>query len=145
MKEPFINLVRPKAEERPKKTYYYVSKSGEIFAANAREADLIHSKYKQYGVSDGSVYYKKMSEAYMDQQELLGELRAKDLGEQSSAWHKERKEISDKAKQAIKDASKADQEAAKDNFETPPNTKGEIVGRGADRSMGLICRMINKR
>jgi len=56
------------------KTYFYQKIDGRIFACEAKEANNIHSKYQQVGVSDGTAYQTEIDKARDDNAELFEEM-----------------------------------------------------------------------
>lgn len=87
------------AIDKPNKTYFYARPDGTPFCVEAKEAWTIHRKFKQIGVSDGSIYYEGVKESHQI-------FKEKGL---EAAQARIRKGFADEL------------EAARGKFETPPN------------------------
>ena len=124
------------------KTYFYQKIDGRIFACEAKEANNIHSKYQQVGVSDGTAYQTEIDKARDDNAELfeemselkaeLGQLEPEDI-ESRLVVRKALRPVEKKWKkimaEAVKRGWEAELEVAKGNLETPPDFhKMEIGG-----------------
>lgn len=109
-------------EMRPRKTYYYQKKDGTIFACNESEARLIHSKYNQFGVSDGTVFLLELEKAVKEQNKALDKIG--DPKRRTAAWKKKRVEIATKARKALLRAQEKDKESAKGKTDIPSAWNG---------------------
>lgn len=106
--KPLVPSINNKAQElKINKTYFYEMPSGNIEAVESREAWELHKKrFKQIGVSDGSLYRKAMEEA----RELF------------------KTEGLEKSQERLRKGVEEEIEAARGHFEVPPNN--DVFGNG---------------
>lgn len=124
------------------KVYFYKKFNGEIFSCEAKEASMIHSKYEQVGVSDGTSFDASIATARNENKDLL-ELIAEYKNELSKIEDPEEKMLYKKKlrplqsqwekifKKAYEDGYNAELEKAKGHHEVPPDfSRTELVGAG---------------
>ena len=140
------------------KTYFYIKpQNGEVFACEWKEAQLIHDKYKQWGVSDSTTYERIQKElgkesdllfqdldrlkkrvpsmrGFLDELELENKKETQEYTEKKEQldrlWaliEKKTERYKDIKENINRKAFEAEKEAAKGHFEVPPMTRGHII------------------
>lgn len=101
----------------PGKFYFYIRPDGSTFYCDGKQARHEHKRNKQFGVSDGSTYFKLMEAAkkYQDQQVKLINNKKISKAKKESLLEKLYSEIKTKTGQAFE----AEKKKAKGHFEYP--------------------------
>lgn len=116
-----VELVKANYPPVAQKTYFYEHPNGKVFACNAKEAFMIHSKYKQIGVSSGMEYARIVSEL------------------------QRRPRITrEEAQKVMNQAIAAELKIAKGKLEAPPDTSLGTFGNNAVDSRSVL-NLIGKR
>jgi len=122
-------------------TFFYKRNDGFIFACEAKEAEVIHTKYQQIGVSDGSKYQYEVDKARSENSELLLAIREFETeieaaGEDIEARMIIRKKLNGLKKQwqgimkkASQEGFRQELESATGHFKVPTDTsRSELLG-----------------
>ena len=114
----------------PQPNFYYIKNNGEVFVCAEQEAATINHQLKQYGVSDGSVYYlaimkikENLDKAYQMiedwERQLLETADEKEQSRLRGLINQKNNDIVVKVPKFIKEAQALDRESAKGKFRQP--------------------------
>lgn len=110
-----------------KNTYFYEKPDGVIFACEDEEASITGSKYKQIGVSDGSLFNEMMKDIQRELASIEREIKLK--FETGSVPTEEqllkKREVIERFNQRYKESFNAEVERSRGNLVEPPDFSGK--------------------
>ena len=123
--------------DAPVRVYFYQRKDGSIFSCNAHEAGGIHGKYKYIGTSDGTTFFRMLTEEQERQTALLAKTAP-------SRVKKLEQKLLDDTVRMFATAQAAEMEEAKKDQTPPPSNQMHVSGQTNSFVDKTLSRILNQ-